>query len=174
MVYHRKPKPGHEDKGKVVILVHGRTWSSVPVFDLDVATEERGPEHSLSLMRVLSELGISSYAVDFRGFGETPRDGSGFCTPSRCVEDLMVAARWSHEHSKAEYGLGLDHNPAILGWSQGALVSMLYAQQYPELMSDLVLYASIYDQKIVYGRKVRLWSARAARPAAPCHFLPLA
>lgn len=42
--------------------------------------------------------------------------------------------------------------PALLGWSQGALVTQLVAQKSPELMSKLILYGSIYDPLVRYPR----------------------
>ena len=51
-----------------VLLLHGRTWSGVPDFDLQVPGEE------LSLMDGLVEEGWSTFALDQRGYGATPRD----------------------------------------------------------------------------------------------------
>ena len=59
----------------VMLLVHGRTWSSRPDFDLQAPGEE------LSLMDGLVAMDIAAYAVDLRGYGATPRDASGWLTP---------------------------------------------------------------------------------------------
>ena len=58
-----------------ILLVHGRTWSSRPDFDLQVPGMKR------SVMADLAALGIAAYAVDLRGYGETPRDSTGWLTP---------------------------------------------------------------------------------------------
>ena len=42
--------------------------------------------------------------------------------------------------------------PALLGWSQGALVAQLIAQRSPSLISKLILYGSLYDSTIRYPR----------------------
>ena len=54
----------------VVLLIHGRTWSSLPDFDLQVPGLQR------SVMVALAARGIAACAVDLRGYGATPRDPS--------------------------------------------------------------------------------------------------
>ena len=66
---------------EAILLVHGRTWSALPDFDLQVEGEE------LSLMDGLVEAGYAVYAVDLRGYGETLRDESGWLTPGRAADD---------------------------------------------------------------------------------------
>ena len=110
-----------------LVLVHGRTWSGVPDFDLRV-----GDDPSLSLMRRLASLGIASYAVDLRGYGGTERDASGWLTPDRAAADLVAALAFVREREGAA--------PALLGWSYGALVSQLAVQTTPAAASALILY----------------------------------
>ena len=54
-----------------ILLIHGRTWSSLPNFDLRVPGEER------SFMDLLGGAGLDVFAVDLRGYGATPRDATG-------------------------------------------------------------------------------------------------
>ncbi len=72
----------------VVLLVHGRTWSTRPDFDLQVSGED------LSLMDGLVEMGLASFGVDLRGYGETPRDESGWNTPDRAAADVAKLLAW--------------------------------------------------------------------------------
>src|SRR5262245_40823686 len=58
-----------------VLLIHGRTWSGRPDFDLQVPGESR------SFMDLLVAQGYAAYALDMRGYGATPRDTTGFLTP---------------------------------------------------------------------------------------------
>ena len=61
----------------VILLLHGRTWSGVPDFDLQV------PGEDLSLMDGLVERGWSTFALDLRGYGRTSRDETGWTSPDR-------------------------------------------------------------------------------------------
>ncbi|MCG6956838.1 MAG: alpha/beta hydrolase [Gemmatimonadetes bacterium] len=110
-----------------ILLLHGRTWSALPDFDLQV------PGESLSLMDDLVGQGFAVYALDQRGYGETPRDDTGWLTPDRAAADAGNVLRWIQER---EGGLPVD----LLGWSQGSMTAQLTAQRYPELVHRLVLY----------------------------------
>jgi pimeloyl-ACP methyl ester carboxylesterase len=116
------------DPWAVVVLVHGRTWSALPDFDLQVPGESR------SLMDALVAEGVAPYAIDQRGYGATPRDDTGWLTPDRAAADLTaVLAYVRQQHPSLP-------PPAALGWSLGSLTSQLVAQRSPELLSALVLY----------------------------------
>ena len=111
-----------------ILLVHGRTWSALPNFDLQVA-ERR------SVMDALAATGHAAYAVDLRGYGNTPRDATGWLTPQRAADDVVAVLRWM---AKQRPDLP---RPALLGYSRGAHVSLLVAQQHPDMLSSLVLFA---------------------------------
>jgi acetamidase/formamidase/alpha-beta hydrolase superfamily lysophospholipase len=110
-----------------VLLLHGRTWSALPDFDL------HAPGENLSLMDALVARGYATYALDQRGYGATPRDDTGWLTPDRAAEDLAETLRWIRAR---EPGLPVH----LLGWSQGSRVSQLLAQRHPELVDRLVLF----------------------------------
>src|SRR5262249_26098853 len=65
-----------------ILLLHGRTWSSLPNFDLQVPGERR------SFMDALADTGLDVYALDMRGYGATPRDATGWLSPARAVTDV--------------------------------------------------------------------------------------
>jgi pimeloyl-ACP methyl ester carboxylesterase len=125
-------KSAHKPKA-AILLVHGRTWSALPNFDLQVAGEK--PADNRSVMDALSSLGYAVYAVDLRGYGATPRDTSGWLTPRRAADDVAAVLAWI---SMRHPGLA---RPTLLGYSRGAHVSLFVAQQHPELISTLVLFA---------------------------------
>lgn len=116
------PKP----KG-VIVLLHGRTWSALPDFDLQVPGEQR------SVMQSLNARGYSAFALDQRGYGKTPRDASGWLTPDRAVLDVAETLEWLAKRKGIR-------KPVLLGWSFGSLVAHLTAQRRPELISALILY----------------------------------
>lgn len=109
-----------------VVLLHGRTWSSLPDFDLQV------PGEDLSLMDGLVAEGFSTYALDARGYGGTPRDETGWLTPDRATRDAQAVLRWVGERTGDQ--------PVLFGWSYGSMVAQLTAQRAGELVSDLILF----------------------------------
>jgi alpha-beta hydrolase superfamily lysophospholipase len=115
-----------------ILLVHGRTWSALPNFDLQVEGESR------SIMDAFVDRGYATYAIDNRGYGATPRDPTGWLTPSRAARDIAFILRWISTRENKQL-------PVLLGYSRGAVMSLLTAQRYPETMSRLVLYALVRD-----------------------------
>jgi pimeloyl-ACP methyl ester carboxylesterase len=111
----------------VVVLLHGRTWSGLPDFDLRVADDR-----SLSLMHALRERGYVTYALDLRGYGGTERDATGWLEPDRAAEDLAAALAFVREREGVA--------PDLLGWSFGALVGQLCVQNHPDAARSLILY----------------------------------
>jgi pimeloyl-ACP methyl ester carboxylesterase len=117
----------------VILLVHGRTWSSLPDFDLQV------PGRQLSVMSSLVARGFATYAVDLRGYGQTPPDPSGWLTPRRSASDLLNVLAWvAARHPQLA-------PPAVVGWSRGAMIAQLVAQVSPARVSTLVLFGFAYD-----------------------------
>lgn len=112
----------------IMLLVHGRTWSALPDFDLQVEDEE------LSLMDGLVEANIATYGIDLRGYGATPRDDSGWLTPDQAVVDVVAVLRWLSEREPALA------KPYLFGWSYGSMVSQLVVQRHPDLVSGVVLF----------------------------------
>ena len=156
-----------------ILLLHGRTWSSVPVYHLlggqEQAQKDQEPNdnnRSRSLMEALYEQGLQPYALDFRGFGGTPSDETNVVTPTICVRDVGYAMKYitkkhafdcndDDDDNKNEASGDRHHHqqhylPVLLGWSQGALVAQLFAQKNPHTISKLILYGSIYDPLVSY------------------------
>ncbi|WP_184409567.1 alpha/beta fold hydrolase [Xanthomonas sp. 3075] len=114
-----------------VLLVHGRTWSSLPNFDLQVPGEAADAR---SVLAAFARAGLAAYAVDLRGYGGSARDRSGWNTPARAVRDVAQVLAWvARQHP------GLPP-PALIGYSNGARVALLIGQQQPQAVSALVLY----------------------------------
>jgi pimeloyl-ACP methyl ester carboxylesterase len=133
-VWARRPRA----PGGTVVLVHGRTWSSLPDFDLQVPGLQR------SVMQSLADRGLAAYAVDLRGYGETPRDPTGWLTPRRSAADVHAVLTWvAAQHPSLP-------PPSLLGWSRGGGVAMLVAQSDPRRLSSLVLFGFVFDPETPY------------------------
>ena len=126
-----------ENATEVILLVHGRTWSAVPDFDLQVEGED------LSLMDGLVEAGYAVYAIDLRGYGDTPRDDSEWFTPDRAAKDLAIVLQWIDKQWDWRI------KPHLFGWSMGSTNSHLVAQRHPELISSLTLFGYWFDNDVV-------------------------
>jgi pimeloyl-ACP methyl ester carboxylesterase len=174
-----EPRPLMSDEEvRPILLLHGRTWSSVPVYHLhlrNTPSEDNDPEtlqtrssegeRSRSLMEALLKKGLQPYCMDFRGFGGTPHDQTKCAEPNRCVEDAESVLRWI----ATRHGMGEGVYPALLGWSQGALVAQLAAQKSHPKLSKLVLYGSIYDPLVRYAREP-LYASKQKRTRIPNSF----
>ncbi len=126
-------RPAGPPRG-TILLLHGRTWSALPNFDLQV------PGARVSLMEELVARGYAAYALDQRGYGATPRDASGWLTPDRAERDAALTLDWI----AGQPGSG-GSRPALLGYSRGAMTAMLTAQRNADKLSGLILYGFPMD-----------------------------
>jgi alpha-beta hydrolase superfamily lysophospholipase len=118
-----------ESPRAAVLLVHGRTWSALPNFDLQV------PGMNRSVMEGFAAAGYAAYALDLRGYGASARDATGWLTPERAAQDVRIALAWIRKANP-----GFEAAPALVGYSRGSSVALLLAQAHPEAISSLVLY----------------------------------
>ncbi len=112
-----------------LLLVHGRTWSSLPNFDLAVSGENR------SVFDAFMRRGYAVYALDLRGYGASARDETGWLTPARAVADVRAALDYiAVRHPR------IAQRPALLGYSRGAQIAAILAQGNSRAASALVLF----------------------------------
>ena len=122
-----------------ILLIHGRTWSSRPDFDLQVPGMKR------SVMADLSALGFATYAVDLRGYGETPRDSTGWLTPRRSAVDVANVLTWvAQQHPSLP-------KPALLGWSRGAAIAQMVAELSAPKISAVILFGFAFDPDLQFA-----------------------
>jgi pimeloyl-ACP methyl ester carboxylesterase len=112
-----------------LLLVHGRTWSSLPNFDLTASGADR------SVLDAFVRRGYAAYALDLRGYGASARDATGWLTPARAVADVRAAL----DHIAARHPR-ITTRPALIGYSRGAQVAAMLAQGGPRAASALVLF----------------------------------
>lgn len=127
-VWEKKADPA---KG-LILFVHGRTYSGVPDFDLQVEGED------LSLMDGMVEQGYSTYAVDLRGYGATPRDSTGWMTPDVAAKDILNVLNWiSIENANKKVHL--------FGWSMGSTSALLATQKNAGDIASLTVFGYWQD-----------------------------
>ena len=146
-----------------ILFVHGRTWSGVPDFDLQVEGEE------LSLMDGLVEQEYSTYAIDLRGYGKTPRDATEWSSPEIASNDILNIIKWiSEENNKTKIHL--------FGWSMGSTLSLLATQKESKNIASLTVfgYWQDLDSKIPEdtSEKKLLKSINTAENAASDFIIP--
>ncbi len=122
---------GFNKNSPPILFVHGRTWSAIPDFDLQVEGED------LSLMDGMIENGFATYAIDLRGYGATPRDSTGWLTPNKAAKDVSVVLAWiSKRHNQKVH---------LFGWSFGSTVSLLTTLNYPDNIKTLTVFGFWMD-----------------------------
>ena len=123
----------------IILFIHGRTWSALPDLDLQVEGED------LSLMDGMLEKGYATYALDLRGYGQTPRDESQWLSPDKAAKDVINVLNWiSQRHSGEPVHL--------FGWSYGAVISLLSAQKNAANMASLTLFGFWLDLDAEHAR----------------------
>ncbi len=140
-VWEKKADPA---KG-LILFVHGRTWSGVPDFDLQVEGED------LSLMDGMVEQGYSAYAVDLRGYGGTPRDSTEWASPDIAAKDILNILNWIAVENDGR-------KVHLFGWSMGSTLSLLATQKNAKDIASLTLfgYWQDLDVKIPEASNVQL------------------
>jgi alpha-beta hydrolase superfamily lysophospholipase len=118
-----------------ILLLHGRTWSSLPNFDLQVPGERR------SLMDALAGAGFDVFALDMRGYGATPRDATGWLSPNRAVADVTGVLDWMQQRMDSTQRLPV----YLFGLSRGAMIAAMAAQRRPEALAGVVLLGFGFD-----------------------------
>lgn len=115
-----------------ILFIHGRTWSSLPNFDLLVEGEE------LSFMEAMVEQGYAAYALDLRGYGETPRDSTEWLSPNKAAKDILNVLHWiSRENNQVKVHL--------FGYSMGSTSSLLAAQKDPAPIASVTVFGYWQD-----------------------------
>jgi pimeloyl-ACP methyl ester carboxylesterase len=135
VVWARKPATARG----TILLVHGRTWSARPDFDLQVAGLRR------SVMQSFVAAGYAAYAVDLRGYGETPRDATGWLTPRRAAADIGNVLEWIAAQHKAL------PKPTLVGWSRGAAMAGMVGIANPGLVSNVVMFGFAVDPDLQFA-----------------------
>ncbi|HIC80000.1 MAG TPA: alpha/beta hydrolase [Kiloniellaceae bacterium] len=151
-----------ERRGDPVILLHGARVPGVPSFDL--------PLPGGSLAADLAAAGLAVYIVDLRGYGASTRPAAmnqpravtqPLVRSGEAVRDLAAAVDAVLTRSGAE-------QVAILGWATGGHWAGHYASLYPQRVSKLVFYNTLYGHTPEHPRIGK--GSRLADPENPDRF----
>lgn len=121
-----------------VLLLHGARVPGIASFDLEV------PHGSLAAD--LSRAGHPVYIMDARGYGystrphemsESPENNPPLVRSAAVVHDIAAVVEWLQEHRPVG-------QVALLGWATGGHWAGYYAALYPEKVSHLILYNTLY------------------------------
>lgn len=127
-----------KDPQPAILLVHGATYPSVSLFDVDVG--------GASVMDALALQGLDVWALDVRGYGGSTRlpemaqepSGAKPLVPAvEAVGDVVAAV----ERIKAIREI---ERIALLGMSWGGSLAGLYASRHQESLSRLILVAPLW------------------------------
>jgi pimeloyl-ACP methyl ester carboxylesterase len=122
-----------------VLLVHGARVPGVPSFDL--------PVDGGSLAVDLGVAGHLVYVLDIRGYGRSTRPPEMNAPPvhdrtlvraNEAARDIAAVVEWIRVRCDCA-------QVALLGWATGGMWCGYYAAQWPERVSALILYNSLYQ-----------------------------
>lgn len=123
---------------KTVLFVHGATYPSEIVFDLDVGDG--------SWMEYIAQRGYDVYLLDVRGYGRStrppamsqPADANApFARAEEVVRDIGAAVDFILKRR------GLSRLN-LIGWSWGTTTTALYATREPQKVAKLVMHAPVF------------------------------
>jgi pimeloyl-ACP methyl ester carboxylesterase len=126
--------------GKVVLLVHGGTWSGRPDFDLQI--------RDYSLMDLLAKNGYDVWAIDIHGYGHSDKTDKDWSDAHSAAADIAAAVEYITKLR------GID-KVDLLGWSAGTQRAGFYAMRHPERVAKLVLYAPIWKGTAQYRERAQ-------------------
>ncbi|HEX3102761.1 MAG TPA: alpha/beta fold hydrolase [Pyrinomonadaceae bacterium] len=124
--YHKDFAKTFTKTNKIVLLVHGATWTGRPDFDLQI--------RDYSLMDFLAENGYDVWAIDIHGYGKSDTTDKDWSDTESASGDIGSAVDYIAKGRDVE-------KISILGWSWGTQTTGLYTMKHPEKVSKLILYA---------------------------------
>jgi pimeloyl-ACP methyl ester carboxylesterase len=124
--YHKKFEKTFTRSNKIVLLVHGATWSGRPDFDLQI--------RDYSLMDFLAKNGYDVWAIDIHGYGRSEKTDKDWSDTASAAKDIGAAV----DHIVKLRGV---EKMSIFGWSWGTQTTGVYTMDHPEKVNKLVLFA---------------------------------
>ena len=124
--YHKDFDKTFKQTNKIVLLVHGATWTGRPDFDLQI--------RDYSLMDFLARNGYDVWAIDIHGYGKSDKTDKDWSDTESAAGDIGAAVDYIAKERGVE-------KISLLGWSWGTQTTGLYTMNHPEKVDKLILYA---------------------------------
>ena len=124
--YQRTFERTFKQTNKIVLLVHGATWSGRPDFDLQI--------RDYSLMDLLAKNGYDVWAIDIHGYGRSEKTDKDWSDTASAAGDIGAAVDYIAKLRGVE-------KISIFGWSLGTQTTGLYTMEHPEKVNKLILFA---------------------------------
>lgn len=115
---------------RVVLLVHGATWSSRCTFD---------PLPQASLMDALADEGFDVWAVDLHNYGGSAKSDRDWSEAATTVGDIDAAIDYIRAFRWVE-------KVHVFGFQWGAQAAAMFAEQKPNKVGRLALFGMRYQQ----------------------------
>ncbi len=128
--YHKDFATTFKQTGKIVLLVHGATWTGGPNFDLQI--------RDYSLMDFLARARYDVWAIDIHGYGKSEKTDKDWSDTESAAGDIGAAVDYIAKQNGVE-------KISILGWSWGTQTTGLYTMKHPEKVDKLILYAMAWN-----------------------------
>jgi pimeloyl-ACP methyl ester carboxylesterase len=109
---------------KVVLLVHGATWSSRCTFD---------PTPDYSLMDALAAAGWDVFALDLHGYGKSAKTDRDWTESPSAAEDVDAAVDYIRAFRWVE-------KVHVFGYQWGAQPAGIFAMKHPNKVAKLALF----------------------------------
>lgn len=157
--YHKKFEKTFSQSNKIVLLVHGATWSGRPDFDLQI--------RDYSLMDFLAKNGYDAWAIDIHGYGRSEKTDKDWSDTASAARDIGAAV----DHIAKLRGVG---KVSLFGWSWGTQTTGIYTMDHPEKVDKLILFAMAWKgNSAAAGRPVPKEQYRInTEEAARSDFIP--
>ncbi len=124
-------------RGRIVFILHGATTSGRVNYDVQVPGVPLG--QSFSLMDQLARQGYDVWTMDYQNYGRSDKHDCGLCvTTEAAARDVEAVAKFILVRRNVK-------RLHVIGWSWGAETGGVFAQNNPEIVNRLVLYAPVLD-----------------------------
>ena len=124
--YHKDFDKTFTRTNKIVLLVHGATWTGRPDFDLQI--------RDYSLMDFLARNGYDVWAIDIHGYGKSEKSEKDWSDTESAAGDIGAAVDYITKQRGVK-------KMSIFGWSWGTQTTGLYTMKHPEKVAKLLLFA---------------------------------